>query len=64
MPKLKSNKAARKRFKVTGTGKVLAKKSGKRHGMSNKSGNAIRGKRRRSLVLGSNAKDIKSIISV
>ncbi len=31
MPKMKTNKAAARRFKVTGTGKILRKQSGKRH---------------------------------
>ena len=33
MPKLKKKSGAKKRFKVTGTGTVLYKQSGKRHGM-------------------------------
>ena len=36
MPKLKSNKSARWRFKVTGTGKLMRRKCGKSHLMSNK----------------------------
>ncbi len=36
MPKMKSNRAARKRFKLTGTGKAVRAKSGKRHGMISK----------------------------
>ena len=31
MPKLHTNHAAKKRFKITATGKVLAKRSGKQH---------------------------------
>lgn len=31
MPKMKTNKAAARRFKVTATGKILRKQSGKRH---------------------------------
>ena len=31
MPKLHTNHAARKRFKITATGKVLAKAGGKQH---------------------------------
>jgi large subunit ribosomal protein L35 len=38
MPKQKSHKAARKRFRITGTGKVLRKQAGKRHLQSHKSG--------------------------
>ena len=42
MPKLKTNSGAKKRFKVTGSGKVIRAHAGKRHGMikrtPNKSG--------------------------
>jgi len=31
MPKLKTNKAVRKRFKVTGTGKVMSGRTKRRH---------------------------------
>ncbi|NOT35505.1 MAG: 50S ribosomal protein L35 [Candidatus Eisenbacteria bacterium] len=37
MPKMKSNRAAAKRFKVTGSGKASRAKSGLRHGMIGKS---------------------------
>ena len=33
MPKLKTKSGAKKRFKITGTGKVVYAQSGKRHGM-------------------------------
>lgn len=36
MPKLKTNKAAKKRFKVTANGKVLFRPRGHRHLMSSK----------------------------
>jgi len=35
--KLKTKKAAAKRFKITSTGKVLSNQSGKRHLLGNKS---------------------------
>ncbi len=37
MPKMKSNRSASKRFKVTPKGKVLYVKSGKRHNLENMS---------------------------
>jgi len=37
MPKLKTNSSAKKRFKVTGTGKVLATQANKRHNMRKRS---------------------------
>jgi large subunit ribosomal protein L35 len=42
MPKLKTKSGAKKRFKVTGTGKVLAAHSGKRHGMIKRTKKQIR----------------------
>ncbi len=45
MPKQKTNRAAAKRFKITGTGKVMRAHSGLRHGMVGKSR-----KRKRRLV--------------
>jgi len=33
MPKMKSNRAARKRFKLSGTGKAMRRASNLRHGM-------------------------------
>ncbi len=35
-PKMKSNRATKKRFSLTASGKVKFKKKGLRHGMSNK----------------------------
>ena len=45
MPKQKTNRAAAKRFKVTGSGKATRGRSGLRHGMIGKSRS-----RKRSLV--------------
>jgi large subunit ribosomal protein L35 len=42
MPKLKTKSGAKKRFKVTATGKVLFAQSGKRHGMIKRSTKQIR----------------------
>lgn len=44
MPKMKTLKMAKRRVKVTGTGKVMAFKSGKRHQNTGKSGDEIRSK--------------------
>ena len=43
MAKQKPHKGLQKRVKVTGTGKIVRKKAGKRHLMSSKSGNRRRG---------------------
>ena len=42
MPKLKTKSGAKKRFKITGTGKVVYAQSGKRHGMIKRSTKQIR----------------------
>ena len=46
MPKLKTKSGAKKRFKITGTGKVVYAQRGKRHGMikrTNKQNRNLRG---------------------
>ena len=42
MPKMKTKSSAKKRFKITGTGKVMAAAAGKRHGMIKRSNKFIR----------------------
>jgi large subunit ribosomal protein L35 len=42
MPKLKTKSGAKKRFKITGTGKVISAHAGKRHGMIKRSNKQIR----------------------
>ena len=38
MPKMKTHKGAKKRFRVTGTGKVKRRQAGKKHLLSHKTG--------------------------
>ena len=45
MPKMKSKSGAKKRFKVTATGKVMAQQAGKRHGMIKRTTKFIRNAR-------------------
>ena len=42
MPKMKTKSGAKKRFKVTASGKVLFAQSGKRHGMIKRTTKQIR----------------------
>ena len=42
MPKLKTKSGAKKRFKITGTGKVLYAQRGKRHGMIKRTAKFVR----------------------
>ena len=45
MPKMKTKSSAKKRFKVTGTGKVVGAQAGKRHGMIKRSNKFLRNAR-------------------
>jgi large subunit ribosomal protein L35 len=45
MPKVKTNSSAKKRFKVTGTGKITHQKAFKRHILTKKSKTRKRGMR-------------------
>ena len=63
MPKLKTNKAAKKRFKITATGKVLFRPAGKKHLMSGKASKRRRQMRRWRTFDGSHdAKDIRIMV--
>ena len=42
MPKMKTKSSAKKRFKVTASGKIKAGQAGKRHGMIKRSNKFIR----------------------
>ena len=42
MPKMKTKSGAKKRFKITKSGKVMAAQAGKRHGMIKRSNDQIR----------------------
>ena len=45
MPKMKTKSSAKKRFKVTATGKVVSAQAGKRHGMIKRTNKFIRNAR-------------------
>ena len=42
MPKMKTKSSAKKRFKVTASGRVLAAQAGKRHGMIKRTNKFLR----------------------
>jgi large subunit ribosomal protein L35 len=50
MPKVKTNSSAKKRFKVTGTGKITFQKAFKRHILTKKSKKRKRSLRKKGLV--------------
>ena len=62
MPKLKTSKAAAKRFKVTGTGKLKRTKAGKQHILTKKSQKTKRNLRKATMMDPSNEKNMKKIL--
>jgi large subunit ribosomal protein L35 len=59
MSKMKTKSGAKKRFKVTATGKVMAAQSGKRHGMIKRTPKQIRQKRGTDTLAAPDAKIVK-----
>lgn len=62
MPKMKSNRAAKKRFRLTGSGKVRRSKGGGNHGMQEKSRKRLRRLRKNDTVAASFEKRIKLML--
>ncbi len=59
MPKLKTKSGAKKRFKITGTGKVMFTQAGKRHGMIKRTKKFIRQARGMDVLSDQDAKIVK-----
>ena len=62
MPKMKTKKAAAKRFKVTGTGKLKRNKAYKRHILTKKTRKTKRNLRKPAIVDATNVKMMKKIL--
>ena len=62
MPKQKTHSAAKKRFKVTGTGKLLRRRAMKSHLLEKKSAKRKRRFRRDQPVSGSDVREIKKLL--
>jgi large subunit ribosomal protein L35 len=62
MPKMKTNRGAAKRFKVTGTGKIVRSKAYSSHILTKKSTKRKRNLRKSGLVDETNIKGIKQIL--
>jgi large subunit ribosomal protein L35 len=62
VPKMKMHSGAKKRFKVTGTGKVKHKKSGQRHLLSGDSGNQNRKARKPVIIARADMKTMRKIM--
>ena len=59
MPKLKTKSGAKKRFKITGTGKVVYAQSGKRHGMIKRTTKQIRNLRGTTIMFKTDGDKVK-----
>jgi large subunit ribosomal protein L35 len=59
MPKLKTKSGAKKRFKVTATGKVVSAQRGKRHGMIKRTKKQIRQLRGTRVIFKTDGDNIK-----
>ncbi len=62
MPKMKSNSGAKKRFKVTGSGKVKRKKAFKRHILTKKSSKTKRQLGSDAIVTDADTPKVKELI--
>ena len=62
MPKIKTNRAAAKRFRVTGSGKIKRNKAYKRHILSTKGKKRKRNLRKGTTVAAVEAKNIRQLI--
>ena len=62
MPKIKTNRAAAKRFKVTGTGKLKRNKAYKSHILTKKSTKRKRNLRQATITDATNVKNMKKVL--
>jgi len=62
MPKMKTNRGAAKRFKITGSGKIKRSKAFTSHILTKKSTKRKRGLRKSDLVDATNLKGIRKIL--
>lgn len=64
MPKVKTNSSAKKRFKVTGTGKITHQKSFKRHILTKKTKKRKRSLRLDGVVSSANGYFVKRLLGL
>ncbi len=62
MPKLKTNKSAAKRFRVTGGGKIKHKKKGMRHNLSSRNKDSKRGLRQTGYISEADHDNVRAFI--
>ena len=64
MPKMKTHRGAAKRFKVTGTGKILRRRAFRNHILEKKSSTRTRRLGRPAEVTGGDAKQVKRLLGI
>jgi len=62
MPKMKTKSSAKKRFKLTATGKVKMSQAGKQHGMIKRTNKQIRNQRGTTIMDESNARVVRKMM--
>ena len=62
MPKMKTKSGAKKRFKLTASGKVRAGQAGKRHGMIKRSNKQIRNQRGTAVLFDPDARIVRKFL--
>ncbi|MGC6535484.1 MAG: 50S ribosomal protein L35 [Parvibaculales bacterium] len=62
MPKMKTKSGAKKRFKLTASGKVRAGQAGKRHGMIKRTKKQIRNQRGTTVLSPQDAKIVRKFL--
>ena len=62
MPKMKTKRGAKKRYKVTGTGKIMRMKANKSHILNKKSAKRKRNLRKQTELDQTNLKTVKKLI--
>ena len=59
MPKMKSKSSAKKRFRITASGKIKAGSAGKRHGMINRNGRFLRNTKGTMILFEADGKNVR-----
>ena len=64
MPKMKTDKGAAKRFKITGTGKIRRRRAFMNHILEKKPSTRTRRLKRETEVTGGDAKNVKRLLGI
>ena len=64
MPKMKTHSGAKKRFKLTGTGKIKRRPAMRSHNLETKSAKKKRGFRKERVLAGADVKKVKKMLGM